>query len=103
METPHKFSRDASTAPVTASAAYRLSCPECGWTHIIATPDAPPVVQCPWCGWEDIQPEQAGAFASLVCAVHGRVTCVITDPNIGTDDFMDLFCPHCRLWPEQER
>jgi len=68
-------------------------------THLIATAGAPPAQQCPWCGWERIEPQQAGAFASFVCSVHGSVTCLITDEAIRVDDYMDLYCPHCRLIP----
>ena len=96
---PHDFSVGVGTAPVTADPVWRFTCTECNWTHLIATAGAPPVQQCPWCGWERIEPQQAGAFASFVCSVHGRVTCLITDEAIRVDDYMDLYCPHCRLIP----
>ena len=96
---PHNFSVGTGTAPVTADPVWRFTCAECNWTHLIATAGAPPVQQCPWCGWERIEPQQAGAFASFVCSVHGRVTCLITDEAIQVDDYMDLYCPHCRLIP----
>ena len=96
---PHDFSVGTNTIPVTAYPAWLFTCGECNWTHIIATADAPPVRQCPWCGWEEIEPHQVGAFASFVCSMHGRVTCIITDSAIRTDDWMDLFCPHCLVMP----
>jgi hypothetical protein len=91
----HDFSL-RSTVGVTAHPVWRFTCSECNWTHMIATADAPPVQQCPWCGCEEIGPRQAGAFASFVCSVHGRVTCLIENENIQVEDYMDLFCPHCR-------
>ena len=68
---PHNFSVGVGTAPVTADPVWRFTCAECNWTHLIATAGAPPVQQCPWCSWERIEPQQAGAFASFVCSVHG--------------------------------
>jgi hypothetical protein len=93
-DNPHDFSKK-STVGVTAHPAWRFTCEECNWTHLIATPGAPPIRQCPWCGWEEVTAEQVGAFASFVCSVHGPVTCLITEPAIRPDDFNDLFCPHC--------
>jgi hypothetical protein len=91
---PHDFSK-SSTAAVDAHSIWQYTCSECNWTQVIATAGAPPVKQCGWCGWPDPEAKQAGAFATLNCKVHGNVTCVITAENISTDDFMDLFCPHC--------
>ena len=96
---PQDFSASPGTVPVTAHPVWRFTCGECNWTHLIATAGAPSVQQCPWCGWEDIEPRQAGAFASFVCTVHGRVTCIITEEAIRVDDYMDLYCPHCRVIP----
>jgi hypothetical protein len=93
---PHDFARQ-STVGIDADPVWRFTCGECNWTHLIATPGAPPVQQCPWCGCEEIEPRQAGAFASFICSVHGRVTCVMTEDHIHAEDYMDLFCPHCRV------
>jgi len=51
----------------------------------------------PWCGWEEIEPQQSGAFASFVCSVHGRFTCLIAEADIRVEDYMDMFCPHSRV------
>lgn len=98
MEEPLDSSR-SSTVSVTAHPVWRFICGECNWTHLIATVDAPPVRQCPWCAWEVIEPHQVGAFASFVCSVHGRVTCLIEGDDIRVEDYLDLFCPHCRVIP----
>ncbi len=97
-ELPHNFLQ-RSTVGVKAFPVWRFTCGECNWTHLVATPSAPPVHQCPWCGWEEIEPRQQGAFASFVCLMHGSVTCVILEEAIQIDDYMDLFCPHCLITP----
>jgi hypothetical protein len=91
---PHDFSK-SSTTPVSAHPAWTYTCAECNWTQFIATEDAPPIKQCAWCGWPEIEATQIGAFATLHCKTHGRVTCLIAAENIGVDDFMELSCPHC--------
>lgn len=99
MDTPHDFLKSPGTVPVSAHPVIKFLCGECGWNHLVATPSAPAVRQCPCCGWEELETSRAGAFASFVCMVHGRVTCIITDENIKADDFMDLYCPHCLVRP----
>ena len=83
------------TTPVEGHATYKFRCPECNWSQIIATAAAPPAKQCAWCGWTEIAPIKAGAFASFNCDKHGLITCIVEDEGISSDDFMDLFCPHC--------
>jgi hypothetical protein len=98
---PHDFSKGPGTVPVQASPVFKFFCGECGWNHLVATPDAPQVKQWPWCGWTDLHVEREGAFASFVCSVHGRVTCIISNSNIHPDDFIELWCPHCEIRPGQ--
>ena len=96
---PHDFLANPGTIPVTGHSVWRFTCGECNWTHLVATSDSPAIQQCPWCGWEDLVPRMAGAFASFVCSMHGRVTCLIIEDAIRIDDYMDLYCPHCRVIP----
>ena len=78
--TPHGFSRGKGTVPVTGHATYKLTCPECNWSQIIATAGAPSVLQCPLCSWDDIDVRQEGTFVSFECIKHGVVTCIVTTP-----------------------
>ena len=93
-EAAHDFSQK-STVRVTAHPIWNFTCPECNWTHQVATVGAPAITQCPWCGSDELESKQAGAFAVLNCSVHGEVVCLISNENIRSEDFMDLFCPHC--------
>lgn len=92
---PHDFSRGIGTAPVQGHPTWKYTCGECGWSQIIATAASPAVRQCAYCGWEEITPVQEGTFAVLNCTLHGRVVCVVTNPQSDVDDYMDMFCPHC--------
>jgi hypothetical protein len=94
---PHDFSKGTGTAPVTGHPTWKLTCPECNWTQIVATALAPPIQQCSVCGWDEIQAIREGTFASFVCAEHGRVTCVIPNAASKPSDCTDIFCPHCRV------
>ncbi len=98
---PHDFSRGKGSVPVTAHSTYKLTCPECNWSQIIATPDAPPVLQCPLCSWDEIDAKEEGTFVSFECVVHGVVTSIVTDAASKTTDHMDTFCPHCLVRPRQ--
>lgn len=96
-DTPHDFSKGTGTVGVVGHPTWKLTCGECGWSQIIATEGSPLVVQCPACGWDEIEPIKEGTFATFVCAKHGRVTCIVTDANSHPDDYMDSYCPHCRV------
>jgi hypothetical protein len=91
---PRDLSASPGAVPVRAHPVRWFAWGECNWTHLLATACAPVVQQCPWCGWEDVERHQAGAFASFVCSVHGRVTCVITEELICVNDYMDLYWTH---------
>jgi hypothetical protein len=98
---PHDFSKGNGTVPVTGHPVWRFTCPECNWSQIIATELAPPIQQCSACGWDELDVVQAGTFASFACAIHGHVTCIITDAASRPSDYMNIFCPHCRVQPGQ--
>lgn len=99
----HNAAKATGAIPVEGHRTWKIACGGCGWSLIVATASAPPLQQCPYCGWEEISPVQEGSFATLLCATHGSITCVITDIASHPEDYMSLYCPHCRCRPGTPR